>query len=192
MSKNIKDEIDAAKKEAYKFDEDEKGKVIINKRNVILAEAIYQIRFKKYHEDDLLSDRNLWPAKKCFLAMKRTNSQDTEKFKELLDRACSAINSENSTHLRGYEKDKIVETICSTYFNVISFKEGLKNTNYPIIDIIRELKGTSVETEDGLKIIRDNYSFATKLCHYACFYLFEDEEDGENNQDIYSIYDILI
>ena len=37
--------------------------------------------------------------------------------------------------------------------------------------------------------VRDNYSFATKLCHYACYNLFE---DNDKDRDRYPIYDSVL
>ena len=184
-------------KEKFDFKKNNDDIVEISRDNVLLAEAIYQIRFEKYLDDvnfekkeDIPKDnsKDKWSAKKCFMAMK--NDFYKGDFKKLFSLACIAVNAENSTHLRKYEREKIVHTITEKYKSLNEFEEALKDKRYPIIKIIRELKGTKIKASgDKENEIRDNYSFATKLCHYACLYLFKNDNEY---QDYYSIYDSVL
>ena len=51
-----------------------------------------------------------------------------------------------------------------------------------------ELNG---KTEEKTYYGRKNYSFATKFCHYACFFFFSEGQD-QQYQDNYSIYDSIL
>lgn len=194
MKPLVQKELEMATAEPYAFEE-HSGIVEVNLHNVILAEAVYQIRFKKYHlavdfdEYTKLPDleKAKWSAKNCFLAMRQEKFKSD--FRELLYYACSAVNAENNTHLRKEEKDCIVNIIVEHCSRVESFKCALQDDSYPIIGWIRGLKkGQQDKKADNTsKAIRDNYSFATKLCHYASLYLFDDEK-----KDLYSIYDSVL
>ena len=185
MDDRIKTEINKANHKYYfKLKDKENDILEISEENVLLAEAFYQIRFRKYHKDINLDEMETvpeakpkeWSTKTCFLAMKKW----PDEFEKLLGFACIAINAENSTHLKKKERKAIVKVIVEKQKTLDEFKNALTCKGYPIIQEIRGLKDTS-------KGIRDNYSFATKLCHFACFYLF----DGDA-RDIYSIYDSVL
>ena len=101
----------------------------------------------------------------------------------------SAIDRENSTHLNadGIGREEIAERLIA--INKAQLVSFLKTPNtpsslYELIDIISE---TTNPTQKDYKP-RTNYSFATKFCHYACFYLF----DGELEQDNFSIFDNVL
>ncbi len=62
--------------------------------------------------------------------------------------------------------------------------ESLKNPDYKDMKLIREISRiTSAERR-----ARINPSFASKFCHYACFYIFE----GTEYQDNYLIYNGIL
>ena len=86
----------------------------------------------------------------------------------------------------------IISKILEECPNINAFKEKLKDKNYPLINIVRfpgDSKSSEKPKEKGDKSsVRDNYSFATKLCHYACYHLF----DNDNDRDIYPIYDSVL
>ena len=101
---------------------------------------------------------------------------------------CKIINSENSTHLRMHELEAITEMIFKAYPTIIDFKNVLKAEDYTLVTKIRNLKNNP---DDKKEKIRDNYSFATKFCHYSSYYLFNNEED-EEYRDMYPIYDSVV
>ena len=88
---------------------------------------------------------------------------------------CSKENSENNAR-------KVMEKRIKKYKNdILSY---LKEPNNCKIDFIRIL---SEQTPDPLNG-RCHRSFASKFCHYACFYIF----NGDACQDKFSIYDKFI
>ena len=52
------------------------------------------------------------------------------------------------------------------------------------IGLIKELSRKTAEGNG-----RENYSFATKFCHYACLYFFKEKDTARDN---YSIYDDVL
>lgn len=105
-------------------------------------------------------------------------SNDNHTYEKCIKESIDAIDRENSTHLNADKvgRDEIFDRIMQIDKNELIelLKEPVKD-DYKLIKIIGEK--TSKE--------RENFSFATKFCHYACFYLFE----GEKEQDNFSIYD---
>jgi len=67
------------------------------------------------------------------------------------------------------------------------FLECLKKPKETQYHLIKELSKTTHPKGQKYKA-RMNLSFASKFCHYACFYLFE----GKKAQDNYSIYDNIV
>jgi hypothetical protein len=105
-------------------------------------------------------------------------------YNEIIKGAVESVDRENSTHLNADKcgRQEITERICR--FDQKEFIECLRNPDYKDMALIREIsKITSAN-----KRARKNISFASKFCHYACFYVFE----GTEHQDNYSIYDKII
>ena len=153
------------------------GIIDLSLKNVRLAETVFSI----YYKNSKLP--------KAFENLKDKYDQET------LERVCSVINGENGTHLRNYEKTIIVNEILRTCSDIYSFKDKLKDEEYSLVGEIVALEGRDAYEEiEGYKsknkehIVRKNYSFATKLCHYACYYLFKDDKD----RDRYPIYDSVL
>lgn len=105
-----------------------------------------------------------------------------------------AIDSENSTHLNsdGCGREEISNRI-SLEIKTEDFKKLLQNDNkkYDLLKTISEETNpekykTKDEDEKKLHKPRENFSFATKFCHYASYYLFEGNEQYQYG---YSIYD---
>ena len=186
--------------------------VKLTSENVILAEAIYQIMYGHYDlniddkqkadinkietnvpEGDGLGEKQVGELREQLNRIKDQNNNVTpdpssywfreihkyekkdKHFLFLLIGACHAVNRENSTHLNNKELCEMVKWIYhnKTPQELIMF---LKNKDLNIIANLRKIKE-----------IRDNYSFITKFCHYACFYMFDDEA-----RDNYSIYDKVL
>ena len=107
--------------------------------------------------------------------------------RETIEAIIKRINSENSTRMSNPEMEKIAERIVDHASTKDILMNMLKGKKYSLIDIIAETINT---TTNGNKKERNrsNFSFATKFCHYMCFYLFE----GEDWQDNYSIYDNIV
>ena len=105
-------------------------------------------------------------------------------YEEIIKGAVEAVDRENSTHLNADKcgRQEITERICS--FDRAELIKCLKNPDYKDMLLIREISRVT----SAKKRARTNLSFASKFCHYACFYLFE----GTEFQDNYSIYDSIL
>jgi len=105
-------------------------------------------------------------------------------YEKIIKGAVEAVDRDNSTHLNADRcgREEITNRIIQ--FGYLELIECLKNPDYDNMKLFREIsKMTSASSR-----ARENKSFASKFCHYACFYLFE----GTENQDNYSIYDGIL
>ena len=106
----------------------------------------------------------------------------------IIPKVVSSIDRENSTHLnsdgcgRKEISDRIIK-LCNEDNLIDSLKEG----NLEVFDTIQEKTNPNINGHKKYKG-RENTSFASKFCHYACFFLFEEDE----LRDKYSIYDKVI
>jgi len=105
-------------------------------------------------------------------------------YEEIIKGAVESVDRENSTHLNADKcgRQEITERICR--FDRKEFVKCLKNPDYKDMELIREISRITSAEERA----RSNPSFASKFCHYACFYVFE----GTEYQDNYSIYDGIL
>ena len=105
-------------------------------------------------------------------------------YEEIIKGAVESVDRENSTHLNADKcgRAEITERICR--FDRKEFVKCLKNPDYEDMALIREISRITSAKERA----RINPSFASKFCHYACFYVFE----GTDYQDNYSIYDGIL
>lgn len=104
-------------------------------------------------------------------------------FSEIIENAVHAVDRDNSTHLNADKvgREELTKRIIDCKENLEDYLRNPSDSNYELIRILSEK--TSAETK-----ARENVSFASKFCHYACFYLFE----GTDYQDNYSIYDNVL
>lgn len=98
--------------------------------------------------------------------------------------AVEAVDRENSTHLNAdtVGRNEITNRIAE--IEKVALVDYLKRpdaTGLKLFQIIYK----KTHAASGA---RSNPSFASKFCHYACFYLFE----GKDEQDNYSIYDNVL
>ncbi len=102
----------------------------------------------------------------------------------IIHEAVNAVDRENSTHLSSDGKGR--EEIPERILNIPKDKllRCLRDPDYEDMYLIREI--SRITSAD--KRARKNVSFASKFCHYACFYVFE----GSEYQDNYSIYDSIL
>ena len=114
-------------------------------------------------------------------------SDEKYSYEEIIFYAISAIDRENSTHLNadGVGRMEITERILEIPPQELTnyLKEPAKY-DYNLIKIISK----RTRPQSSGKKPRVNYSFATKFCHYACFYLF----NGYSEQDNFSIFDSVM
>ena len=105
-------------------------------------------------------------------------------YEEIIRGAVEAIDRENSTNLNADScgREEIIKRILKREKRELL--TCLSQPEYEDMKLVRIIaKVTSAE-----KRARTNLSFASKFCHYACFFLF----DGMESQDNYSIYDSIL
>lgn len=112
--------------------------------------------------------------KNYFLENKDVNNKIYE---EIIDNLVDAVDNENSTHLSTKNGRKAVKRIIKEIDDLYS---DLKSANYDLIDIIDSPK----------KGEKHRYSFATKFCHYACYYIFKDTDIEKANN--FAIFDSIL
>ena len=105
-------------------------------------------------------------------------------YESIIENAVAAIDRENNTHLNADKcgRAEIKQRICE--FDRVELIKCLKNPNYKDLKLIEELSRKT----SALRRARNNLSFASKFCHYACYYFFPETD----NQDNYPIYDSVI
>lgn len=129
-----------------------------------------------------------WMMKlKNYLLFNRSDPLYT--YEDVMYYTISAIDRENSTHLNadGVGREEITERLLAiNKSQLVAFLKAPQASpnSYKLVDIISEI--THPARKDYKP--RINYSFATKFCHYACFYLF----DGVPEQDNFSIFDNVL
>lgn len=172
-----------------KFDiEMENGLVRLTPRNVAVAEAMIRVD-SKYAKSWNPSERpsNSYPGSTAFWMTELRNylfDRSEYSKKDILREGIAAIDRENSTHLNSDHVGRAViraRLMDLTNSELIRYLRHPKETGYKLIELIAE---RTTEEKGG----RTNLSFASKFCHYACFYLFI----GEAEQDNYSIYDNVV
>lgn len=103
-------------------------------------------------------------------------------YEKIIKGAVESVDRENSTHLNAdgrIGRGEITQRIYN--FDRQELLECLRDPEYKDLKLIKEIsRVTASETR-----ARTNLSFASKFCHYACFYIYE----GTEYQDNYSIYD---
>jgi len=118
-----------------------------------------------------------------------------EGYRELLKNAIDAVDRENSTRLNSDHvgPKEILDRLYNFEDNeLVNCLMKPVETEYKLFKIIAEKTDPRENSPSGNPYKgRTNISFASKFCHYACFYFFEDEE-YEDYQDNYSIYDRVL
>lgn len=190
---NILNELKEARKYMIETDDNIEGIVKIKVENVAKVEAMIKNDSAYIRSGDELSkpvkskkgnikypgSSAYWITQlKDILIKEYKESSDNYTYEECIKESINAIDRENSTHLNadGVGRNEISERIMRIKRDkMISFLKEPEKDNYELIRAISE------STTGG----RKNFSFATKFCHYMCFYLFK----GKKEQDNFSIYD---
>ena len=105
-------------------------------------------------------------------------------YEQIIKGAVESVDRENSTHLNADNcgRQEITERLCQ--FDRAELVKCLQDPDYDDMKLIREISRITSASQRA----RTNLSFASKFCHYACFYVFE----GTIYQDNYSIYDGIL
>lgn len=180
MSTKIQEEYELSKGyELSKIIVGEEKLVELTRENVAKVEAM--IRTDSNYRIDMDDEKKspFWIKRMGdFLTGKSRDYQ----FKVIIDKVVELLDNENSTHLnadkagRDFMKEKI--TGCIEDGTLLKY---LRERDFNLIDILSE------RTKQG-KGGRRNISFASKFCHFSCFYIF----GGEDAQDNFSIYDGVV
>lgn len=118
-----------------------------------------------------------------FLYIWKEWPDDLTFFRFIVYNAISAIDAENSTRFSKYERAELAGRIADKRKDFLSLLRN-DDQKYELIDIL-----SKATTPNGNRTsCRENFSFATKFCHYAAFYIFE----GDKCQDNYSIFDSVV
>jgi len=115
-----------------------------------------------------------------------------EEYEEVLRGAIAAVDRDNSTHLNadGVGREEISRRILViNKEQLVDYLKDPEGTDLWLIKhISEETHPCGISKSGNPYYPRTNISFASKFCHYACFYIFE----GAQEQDNYSIYDNVL
>ena len=156
----------------------------------LTVENVARVEFMIRHNSRYAGQNNksttIW-LKKFANALKGEHTQ--EDYRKIVFEVVSGIDRTNSTHINadGVGREELTERIVNIDKNLLfEYLKSPEKDNYKLIEILSE-KTHSAPANPNMHA-RRNYSFATKFCHYAAFYLFEDEVE----QDNFSIYDNVV
>lgn len=138
--------------------------------------------YKKNGEEDYSGSTAYW-----MIELKRAlESKNTSKLRNIVNHAVVAVDKENSTHINsdGVGREQLTDRIMA---RAQSLKEILSNVDSGLT-FIEELAEITTGVDEEHKA-RTNLSFASKFAHYACFYLFEENDPRRDN---FSIYDNVL
>lgn len=164
----------------YQLRRNSTGLVVISPDNVARVEAM--IAENSRYNRSLNSD-NRSSSKACLDILKRELYDLTHPHPDLLtvENAMRAINRENSTQLSAGELSELANRICALssseileYLEKPTTKLGPSGEKYYLVSYLR--KKTATSKRSG----RENYSFATKFCHYACINFFQGKTEADN------------
>ena len=165
MSIKLEHELAARK---YSLKRDEKGLLEISLDNVARAEAMINSD-SRYNQGEVEDSIKLLSP-----FIMANNLQPNQDYKEIFNKIVHSINKTNKTRMSDLEMDEIV-----THLQIIQ-NELIKRLYNRDFCLICEIVNSTPK--------RKNYSFATKFCHYMCYWLFENKKQ----QDNYSIYDKVV
>ena len=109
------------------------------------------------------------------------NYKGSSSFEEVVEKVVVYLDQENKTHLNS---DKVGRG---------EMKNRIVNCRKDLIEYLKKSNGTELihilsRKTDALKKARCNPSFASKFCHFCCFYMFKNQLE----QDNFSIYDSIV
>ena len=175
----------------YDLEVDDNNMVVLSKTNVAKVEAmirndsdyINNTPFGPIDEKDFNGSAEYWA--KYYLKLVIEGKKTDKDEREIVKNFVKAVDRENSTHLNSDNVgiDQITDRVMSILHTELLSLLKKPGKEYRLISILSA--PTQISEDDKVHKSRRNYSFATKFCHYACFYLFE----GLPEQDNFSIYD---
>jgi len=181
--------------EKYSFDENN-GLPVISHRNVVLAEAMIA------NDSDYIQagDTDAKPLGKYkgstaywMTELKKDLNRNSQRLKETILNAVLAVDRENSTHIAADSlgPEVLTDRIYSKRHSLIEILKERKK-GFEFIQVLSQKTfDNALVKEEKTYYPRENYSFATKFCHYACLYFFNNDTEREY-RDNYSIYDNVV
>ena len=138
--------------------------------------------YKKNGEEEYSGSTAYWMNKLKYSLENNSN----EDLRNIISHAVIAVDKENSTHINsdGVGRKQLTNRIMK---KVKSLKEILSNIDSGLT-FIEEIASITSDVDVKHKA-RTNLSFASKFAHYACFYLFDEEDPRRDN---FSIYDNVL
>lgn len=163
----------------YLLDRDSNGLVVISPDNVARVEAMIAEN-SRYNSS--LNSNDTSSSKASLAILKRElNTLPNPEFQTVYN-AMRAINRENSTRLSESELKELAKRLCTLsssdileYLEKPTFKLGSEGEKYCLVSYLKRKT-----TPNGNRKGRENYSFATKFCHYACINFFQGKTEADN------------
>lgn len=182
----IQKELEEAKK--FMIERDKDNLIILSLKNVAKVEAMIKTDSSYAKSSDVnYKNSSAYFFNELKNEIDKTNNhskQLKESSNQTIYNIVCAIDRENSTHINA---DKVGRLEISNRISSLKIKDFLdylkKPDNLELFNIIAQKTSYSKGEKH-----RRNPSFASKFCHYACFYLFE----GLPEQDNYSIFDSVL
>jgi len=195
MTNLIQEELNASKAKMLKMIEGTKDLVALTQDNVAIVEAMirtdssYNKSFKKEAGPKGKYNGSVayWMSRlKEILIEGMESSIKGFSFEEIIKNTVEAIDRENSTHLNsdGCGREELAQRIIQEKENLINWLKDPDGTQLALFQKLNE----KTHPKDPKYKPTNHTSFASKFCHYACYFLFE----GEPEQDNFSIYDRVL
>lgn len=182
MSTKIQEEYDLSRK--YELSEiivGEEKLVELTQKNVAKVEAM--VRTDSNYRIDL--DEKKSPCWITRMGKFLKGESCDHEFEEIIGKIVELLDKENSTHLNadGCGREEIKRRILIREKKILESLEN-RERGFELIDHLSE----PTHPEESGRRSRRNISFASKFCHFSCFYIF----GGEDAQDNFSIYDGVV
>lgn len=192
MKTLIQREADAARERRLKTSYSEaagRELVELSQDNVVLVESFLLNDSAFMRGTDKKNRKSTAYCMACLKEALTGKAVDESEYRECLINAISAVDRDNSTHLNADKvgKEEIFNRLFA--YGKDRLLNSLANGDLELIDLIAAPTHPTGVSQNGNKYkARINLSYASKFCHYACFYFFE----GKKEQDNYSIWDSVV
>lgn len=160
-------------------DRDRDGLVIISSDNVARVEAMIA---ENSRYNGSLNSNNTSSSTACLTTLKQELDVLPNPRFQTVYNTMRAINRENSTRLSEGELKELANWLCVFsssdilgYLEKPTSKLGLGGETYYLVSYLKRKT-----TANGNRKGRQNYSFATKFCHYACINFFKGKIEADN------------
>lgn len=188
MSNKIEQEYKASLKYNLKCIPNNKELVQLTQENVALVEAM--IRHDSDYSnsnDETNSTSSAHCLSKLSSVLFKGSTLSKNEYTKIVFECVSAIDRENSTHLNadGVGREEMTSRIVNIEKKrLLEYLQHPKKQQYELVKILSE----KTHPTDSKMKARNNLSFASKFCHYACMYIFKNTEA----QDNFSIFDNIV